>query len=372
MLHVLEGIAQQANLVIVLNLRQHRVEVSFRHFVCRCHQLFQRLGGTSDAIPANQPNQEYGQQDKEHEQSCHDESHDVDDQIGNDKSHRPSRTLDGREEDVAIKTFNIHFGSHVHINLLSIAALFTRHHPARYRCNGSRVFRCLRHVLDVVEDDAMLFGMHDERAVLRYQEAIGHPARFPRFPLFPPVFIAIATPPTEEHFLVHRVHLHIQRVNGQVSTKHSHRASLLVADGMQVGYQWCLRGVVGLEEGFRPESLLGLQSLHEPLVLLVVMLLHGVVDDLYMCAVAPIDIWHVAAPFLRIVVLHEADAATAHAGVLLQDALQQHLQPGGVVKAFFHLWNEVQRPCTDVGGHAADLLGRNLQHVLVELLLKVD
>ena len=78
-------------------------------------------------------------------------------------------------------------------------------------------------------------------------------------------------------------------------------------------------------------------------------------DDLYVGAVVPNGIGHVAASLLRIVVLDETDAAAADERILLQGALQQHGQLVGAVEVFLYQRDEVVGVGTDVGSDKADV-----------------
>ena len=137
--------------------------------------------------------------------------------------------------------------------------------------------------------------------------------------------------------------------------ENGHRAVPLVVDGHLVRHDGPLL-VNTVDKGLAPVSLIPAESLREPGFVQVVVL--GVAHHVRLDAIAVHTHGKGAepAPLLRVVVLHETDAAAAHVGVLPQHAIDDFLYLVRTVKVLLNDGGGIDRGDIEVGRDTANLL----------------
>ena len=191
--------------------------------------------------------------------------------------------------------------------------------------------------------------MHDEGAVLGDDEGIGFPlVGGAKLLTFLSTFLGHRAP----FFLVDVVycflHSFLEPFQRHVGPHNSHCASLLVVDGHQQRYQRC-DGVVALEERLRPNTVVDLERIREPLCLQIVVI--GTADVLAHEAVVSLSGNIRAEPmsFLRIVVGDEADAAIEDTRIHTDHSFHDVVQMVRSLQILLYLGNMVDGAHIDIG-----------------------
>ena len=337
-LHVLERVAQQVYLVVALDGGQGSIELSVCHLVGDGSQLFQRLCSAPDGKTADEEGDEQHQGDNQQREIPHADAHNVERQRRQRYHQGPVCALQWRIKQVVLHPVDQHHPVGLVVTLLAVF-----HLPDGLLSHAGLV-GILDMDVEVAFQDTPLVGVYDIGAVARQYETVEQ------------VLVRYVDVP---HVLFEDVGLLKDEtgheVERQVGAKNGHDTSLLVVDGIHIGYQRCLP-VAAFEEGLRPIGGVGGYGIAKPFGLQI-----GGFGIFYRLshhgsAVFSPGIRTVGFSFVWEVVLDETDAATADAGVLPDDALHDGLQLFGLLDVLFYLEEVVVDSHADIRHHVADAL----------------
>ena len=372
-LHVLERVAQQPYLVVVLDAGQGNVEVTLGHHVGRLCQPAQRTGGPLDDDTSHDARHQQTDGNEHQHDGAQEYARPVEHQSWYGKGYRPVGLFYGFIEHVDVEGLaveELEVGGVVFL-VQDGARVPGYHLPAGVVVKG--VGRLLGAFKVVVADDAAAVGMGNERAVAVDDEVEGEESPSAVFPLDSIVVGTVVDVRVSVDVDFHVASVVANASDGiraeprqrQVGTENGHRPACMVVDGNQPGYKG--DGVGGVEERLRPIAAVALQCLGEPFGLQVVVVLVADVALHHLSAIAADGVGTVPTALLGIVVGHEADAAAADVRRLAHDALHDVVHLVGVVKVLLYLGHAVDGAYGDVRQHASDVLVSYLQIALVEV-----
>ena len=107
LLHILEGVPQLVDLVVVGEFGEFGVKVSFCHFLRGADQVLERLGGALDGASEEQGGDEQADALQQQDEDAQHHARKDDASLGNHHGGRPPRMLEGGVEDHGLDAVNL-------------------------------------------------------------------------------------------------------------------------------------------------------------------------------------------------------------------------------------------------------------------------
>ena len=334
MLHVLEGVAQLADLIALLDGRQRGVKLSLGHLVGCLGQLFQGLCRALDGEVAHQEGDHQHEEDDDQNDDAYHGAEHVQAYCGDGGHQDPVDASDGAIEHIRLRSVQQHHPFRL------VAALLTLLHLVDDLLGQAGLVGILHMDEEVAPLDATVVGMGDKGAVVGQHIA----AQRSLFCKRPVVLL-------EDAVLIMQDLCH--EVEREVGSQDGHEAALRVADGMEIGHQRRL-GVLTVEERSRPEGGVSGHGILEPRGAQVVVVGTAQLPGIHLQAVVTPGVGTEPAALLGVVTVDETDAATADTGILRDDAIHDGLHLVGLSEMGLDVEDVVPDGHGHIGHRVAD------------------